>query len=403
MPEKIAYSKNKIEGLDFNSIDEVLKKTISSIQDGKVQIFEITESARNEHEQLKRDLIKLKNQTTEVIKEVDKLEKKYYRSRLKLAEVSKNFDTYLEKNIKEAYEQANDLRAKLNVMKEREYQIRHKRNETEMRLRNLKKTIEKAEKIMNQLGVIESYLSQGLGGLQETLQDLEKRKDIGTKIIRAQEEERRRVAREIHDGPAQSLANMVFRAEYCEKLIDAGEKPKTIKEELAELKAQVRENLKDVRKIIFDLRPMTLDDLGLVPAIRRLIQGVEEDTNIKGELKVFGEEQRFNRDLEIALFRTVQEALNNIKKHSEAKTFWIKAEFGEDKVQINIRDDGKGFDSNWELENIKSEKFGLTNMRERVMSLGGDININSKHQKGTRISIKVPIPGVEEGEEVYYE
>lgn len=283
----------------------------------------------------------------------------------------------------------------MTIMKEREQQLRNHRDSTERRLKNLKKTIEKAENIVNQMGVIENYLSQGLGGLQETLEDLEKRKAIGLKIIRAQEEERRRVAREIHDGPAQNLANMVLRTEYCEKLIDANSGTDEIKEELGELKQQVRTNLKDVRKIIFDLRPMTLDDLGLVPAIRKLIQGVEEESNIEGELKTFGEEKRLNRYIEIALFRTVQEALNNIKKHSGAKRFWVKTDFSNDTIHIIIRDDGKGFNPEDKLQDSEddsdSEHFGISNMKERVESLGGEINFSSKPKQGTKISIKVPV------------
>lgn len=385
----------KGEKVDFKYIDEVLKKTVESVQEGKVEIFEITENARNEHEQLKEELKKLKRQTSDIIKEVEKLEGEYYQAKVRLAEVSKRFDVYTEENIKEAYGEANELRAQLNVMKEREYQVRQQRDNTEMRLRNLKKTIEKAEKIMNQFGVIESYLTKGLGGLQETLEDLEKRKDTGTKIIRAQEEERRRVAREIHDGPAQNLANMVLRTEYCEKLIDSHKDISVVRQELSDLKEQVRKNLKDVRKIIFDLRPMTLDDLGLVPAIRRIIQEVEKEENIKGELKVFGEEKRLHKDLEIALFRTIQEALNNIQKHSKAKNFWVKVDFEGEKIQVNIRDDGKGFDSDLEVENYQSEQFGLSNMRERVISLGGEISIKSKPGKGSRVFIKVPVSGLE--------
>ncbi|OWZ84910.1 sensor histidine kinase [Natranaerobius trueperi] len=384
-------NKKKEDKLDITQIDKILEKTIESIEQGKTEIFDIAETARSEYEQLKNELTDIKKQTAELIDEVDNLEKRSHFSRIRLAEVSKNFNTYSEKDIKQAYEQASELRARLTIMKEREQQMKRLRDNTERRLKNLENTVNKAENIMNQMGAIESYLSQGLGGLQETIDELEQRKTTGLRIIRAQEEERRRVAREIHDGPAQSLANMVLRTEYCEKLLDSNNQVDKIRDELIDLKEQVRLNLKDVRKIIFDLRPMTLDDLGLVPAIRRLIQGVEEDINIEGELKVFGEEARLERDLEIALFRTIQEALNNIKKHSKAKRFWVKVEFREDLIQMNIRDDGTGFEIN---EVSKDNQFGLSNMKERVTSLEGDIKINSKPKEGTIISIKVPISGM---------
>ena len=380
-----------IANFDIRSIDEILKNTIDSIQQGKEEIFEITETTRQEYHQQEEELQNIKKQVAEIIEEVDKLEKKWHRSRVHLAQVSKFFNTYSEEDIKNAYEQASDLKARLTIMKEREQQMRNLRDRTERRLRNLKKSIEKAENVMNQMGVIESYLSKSHGGLQETLEDLEKRKNTGIKIIKAQEEERRRVAREIHDGPAQNLANMVLRTEYCEKLLETNADKEVIKEELSDLKGQVRTNLKDVRKIIFDLRPMTLDDLGLAPAIRRLIQELEEDTGLSGELKIFGEEVRFERDLEIALFRTVQEAMQNIKKHSGAKRFWVKADFQDDLVHITVRDDGRGFNYEEVLSKPDSDHFGISNMKDRVESLGGEFTINSQQQTGTRLSIKVPI------------
>ncbi len=387
--------KNKQKKIDSNMIDAILQETISNIQDGRKEIFEISETARNEFQQLEEELNKAKKQTAQIIQEVDDLEKKSYHARVRLVKVSKDFHRFSEEDIKEAYEEASELKVRLTIMKEREQQMRTYRDSLERRIRNLNNTIKKAENVMNQLGVIESYLSKGFGDIQETLEDLEKRKDFGLKIIRAQEEERRRVAREIHDGPAQSLANMVLRTEYCEKLIDTGEKNNSLKEELSDLKEQVRTNLKDVRKIIFDLRPMTLDDLGLVPAIRRLIQDVEEEADIEGELKVFGEEFRLDRDLEIALFRTAQEALNNVKKHSRAKRFWVKTEFTYEKVQIVVRDDGIGFDMSNDEETLDGHHFGLSNMKERVQSLGGEIIIQSRKREGTRVSIKVPISEAE--------
>lgn len=383
-------SQNQNQKLSVKLMDEIINKTITTIQVGKLEIFEIAEITRKELQELELKLKSLKQQATRLISQVDELEKKYYDSRIRLAEVSKNFDSFSDESVKDAYEKANEYRTQLTVMKEREFQVRQDRDNTERKMRDLTKTIGKAENILNQLGVIESYLSQELGELQETLEDLEKKKDISIKIIRAQEEERRRVAREVHDGPAQSLANMVFRAEYCERLLDAKEDRKVIKDELEALKKQVRLSLKDVRRIIFDLRPMTLDDLGLVPAVRRLIQEIEKDGSITGEIKVFGQEKRLHKDLEIALFRTVQEALNNIIKHSKTKEFWVKVDFRGENIRINVRDEGVGFDPGEIIENFQSEQFGLINMEERITSLRGEFKLTSKPSQGTRIFIKVP-------------
>src|SRR5690606_17272813 len=117
-------------------------------------------------------------------------------------------------------------------------------------------------------------------------------------IIRAQEEERRRIARGIHDGPAQSLANLVLRAEYCEQLLD--KRPELLKQELQSLKQFARNNLEDIRKIIFDLRPMDLDDLGLIPAIQRYATDFSVTHQIPVEVVVMGDQRRFSSAMEVA-------------------------------------------------------------------------------------------------------
>lgn len=135
-------------------------------------------------------------------------------------------------------------------------------------------------------------------------------------IIRAQEEERRRVARELHDGPAQLLANVVLRIDVCQRL--AEQDPARLREELQQLKDLLRLSLQEVRQVIFDLRPMALDDLGLVPALRSYLQGYQTRTALETDLAVYGTDRRLGPDLEIAIFRLVQEALTNVQKHARA-------------------------------------------------------------------------------------
>ncbi|UMZ75044.1 sensor histidine kinase [Natranaerofaba carboxydovora] len=396
------------EGFDPNKIDEILTKTLKSIDEGRDNIFDIAETARKEYDNVKNELEEIKEKTSEVIDEVDKLETESKKARQKLAMVSKNFYKYSEEAIKEAYENASKINAKLLVLRDRENEMRKKRDDLERRLKGLEKTVEKAENVVSQLGVIKNFLAEGFQDLGETLENLQQKQELGLKIVKAQEEERRRVARDIHDGPAQGLANVVLRAEYCERLLDSD--VTKVKQELAELKQMVRRSLQDVRKIIFDLRPMTLDDLGLVPALRRLISDIKEEEQIEIELVVFGEEKRMSRNLEVALFRIVQEALNNVKKHACASGIWTKVQFQDEKVLVNVRDDGKGFDPDKVLyrkyssfennneanssdkeNNENKDSFGLQNIKDRVENLGGELTIKSKHNEGTTISVKVPL------------
>lgn len=214
--------------------------------------------------------------------------------------------------------------------------------------------------------------------------------DLGLQIIRAQEEERKRLSREIHDGPAQSLANVVLRMEYCEKLMDVD--PDKVRDELKELKKIVKNNLQDVRKIIFDLRPMALDDLGVVPALKRYIEDFKDKNNINILTSFRGRESRFDPALEIALFRLIQESLNNVVKHARASEVKVSVDVNDNMVKAVVEDNGVGFILAKALNNYAGAKFGLISMKERTELLGGNINIETKPGQGTKIMFVIPVP-----------
>ena len=194
------------------------------------------------------------------------------------------------------------------------------------------------------------------------------------------------MAREIHDGPAQSIANLLVRVELTEKLIDNKDIRKA-KQELEELKTLIRLSMQDVRKIIYNLRPMSLDDLGLIPTLKKYIDKFISQTGILIEFDVLGSKKQLSNSYKVTIFRLIQEALNNIFKHSEACNAKVRLEYGAGDVNLNISDDGVGFDPS----EIEEDKYGLISMEERCSLLGGSINIKSKHNKGTIITILLPI------------
>lgn len=372
--------------VDIRILDKIAKQTILTIEKSKSQIFDIYEAARNEMENVKRDAERIKQETADIIIKVDELERKERRSRLRLMEVSRNFRVYTEQDIKGAYEETSQLQVDLAVAREQEQNLRRQRDDLEIRLKQLKNTVQKAEGLVSQVGAALGFLGNQMGGVVTSLETLQQKQMFGAKIIKAQEEERRRVSREIHDGPAQAMANVVFRAEVCERLIDTN--LERAKQELRDLREQVRLCLKETRKIIFDLRPMTLDDLGLVPTIRRLLDTIQERTGILPEIKVMGEEKRLDSHFEIGLFRIIQEALNNVEKHAGATAVSVKFEFRSDFITGVIADNGRGFDS---AGYAGGESFGLMGMKERISLLGGDINIKSAVGRGTQVFVRVPL------------
>jgi len=241
-----------MENLDTKKLDEIVKDTIAAVENSKNQIYDIYEAARKEMENIKKDVEHIKQQTIDIIFKVDELEKIERRSRLRLVEVSRNFSLYSEKDIKGAYDDASNIQVDLAVARAQEQNLRRQRDELELRLRTMKDTVAKAENLTNQVGAVLGYLGDQMDGVVLKVESMQQSQLFGSKIIKAQEEERRRVSREIHDGPAQAMANIVFRAEVCERLIDVD--MVRARKELADLREQVRICLKETRKIIFDLR-----------------------------------------------------------------------------------------------------------------------------------------------------
>lgn len=372
--------------MDFKDLDKIVKNTLSAVEKGKTQIFEIYEAARNEMENVNKDVERVKQEAIYIIFHVDELEKKERRARLRLMEVSRNFNVYSEDDIKACYDDAKVLQVNLAVAREQEQSLRRQRDDLELRLKQLKGTVEKAEGLVSQVGVVLGYLGNEMDNVVNQIESLQQSQLFGAKIIKAQEEERRRVAREIHDGPAQLMANLVFRSEVCERLIDID--IVRAKSELKDLRGQVRDCLKETRKIIFDLRPMTLDDLGLVPTIKRLLETVEERTKIISEIRIIGEEKRLESYVEIGLFRIIQEALNNVEKHARATLIKVILEFKAGFVVVVVEDNGVGFNTSEQADN---SSFGILGMRERMNLLHGQLAIESEIGKGSKVNIKVPI------------
>lgn len=377
--------------ISIKRLNEILASTIDTIKESKDEIFEIVNHAREECKRLEEELKSLQVKIRDVLLQVEKLEELDRKSRNNLSSKSKNFHLFDEKDIKEAYDVANEVRLELLLKREEEKNLITRRKEVEIRLKNAYEVYKKAENINKQISVATEYLMGNADNIAETVDELSKRHYLGIKIIEAQEEERLRLARDIHDGPAQSLANVIVKAELCEKLLDMDQE--RAKSELNNLKGVIRGTLKDVRKIIYDLRPMSLDDLGLIPTLERYIAIFEEDTGIKVTLKTYGSFSDLESAVQIALFRITQESLSNIRKHSKANATSIIIEKSLTKVNLSIIDDGIGFDT----ENYKSDNnfissgFGLMNIKERVELLNGNFHISSSSNLGTKLSLFIPL------------
>ena len=374
---------------DMGNLDKIIKETVSAVEAGKRQVFEIAESSQLEYCRLKKEFEEVRQQVSSMVNEVDTITVEEKKARTRLAEVSKNFKKYTEQDIKKAYEDAQEKQLKLANLRGSERLLRYKRDSMEQSLRRLEGMLNKAENLASQLSIVTNYLTGNLKVLSQKIDDMQQVQLLGISIIKAQEEERRRVARDIHDGPAQLMANIVMRAEFCLKLMDVDHNK--VREELHDLQNLVRQSLQDVRKIIFDLRPMVLDDLGLVPAVRRYAEDFQAQYDLPVEIVVIGTARRFPITIEVALFRILQECLSNIRKHARANRIMIKVEILTGKINVVVKDDGIGFNLDQIKNAGKRECFGLLGMRERTQILKGEITINSSHGQGSVISVSVPL------------
>ncbi len=202
-------------------------------------------------------------------------------------------------------------------------------------------------------------------------------------------EERRRIAREIHDGLAQDLVSLRMRARLWHQVVD--EAPQQMHAEIDALRDLLRQNIREVRRAILALRPAALDELGFYPALRQFVEEFREQSQVHVDLRIVGPPERLPTSLEPVLFRIVQEALHNVDKHAQAQTVWIELRLDEAEVALTIRDDGVGFDPAGLEEKVRRGHVGLKQMRERVAGLKGTFALHTVPGQGTEIRISLPV------------
>lgn len=208
-------------------------------------------------------------------------------------------------------------------------------------------------------------------------------------VVKAEEEQRKRLSRELHDEPLQLFLHLARRLEFVS---DSGNLPSEVVESLQNARHQALDAAKRLRNLAADLRPPALDQLGLVPAIKSLLSVIEDQSELLLSLQIIGESVRLDSEVELGVFRIVQESVGNSVRHSMGKTVHVVITFGPNELRATIGDDGIGFDRNQvpEPDDIDGGHLGLIGMRERASSLGGHLEVSSTLGVGTFVLASIP-------------
>ena len=331
-----------------------------------------------DYEQTQKELKEIEVLIRQSSAEVEKLAQRNAQIANKLRQMEANLDTVPRQDIKEIYTAAQEAQMRLFMMRGQVEQLQGKQQYLERHANRLRQVLEVAGKA-------------GLG--RDGASAAREGPDEGSSIVRiinAQENERQRLARQMHDGPAQSLTNLILQAEICERLFDTD--PVRARTELGNLKDAVTNTFQKVREFIFDLRPMMLDDLGLNPTLKRYVQDFEAKSGLACNLVITGKEQRLPPYAEVTVFRVIQSLLNNVREHANATHVEIRLDIGPDGLKAVVEDDGSGFDVAEAMAAARQRKtMGMLTIMEQVEMLGGEIQFDSSIGRGTKVQLSLPV------------
>ncbi len=234
-------------------------------------------------------------------------------------------------------------------------------------------------------------LHQALAGMAERIQGYQVgMRDYLAAVTRGQEEERYRLARELHDGLIQELIASGQRMEMARRAVEgnSGERARVL---LNEMQQMHREMMEELRRIIRALRPVYLEDLGLLPALEVLVQQAAAHATVSIRLEQQGSPRRFTPEVELAVYRVAQEALNNVLQHAQARNILLKVRFAPDGLTLTVSDDGVGFEFPPRSDLLtQAGHYGLVGMHERVVHAGGEFRIHTSPGEGTQITAHFP-------------
>lgn len=340
---------------------------------------QLEEDARAELEAAQKELKEIDVLIQQTSAEVDRLAQRNAQATSHLKQLEATLDTVPRGELQSAYTTVLDAQKRLFMMRGQLEKLQSDQQNIGRYVAHLRRIGESLLKSGDKSGPVGSPVPDGDGGGPSSI----------VRIIEAQEQERQRLVRLLHDGPAQSLTNLILQAEICERVFDSD--AKRARAELTELKSAVTSTFQKVRDYMFDLRPMMLDDLGVIPTLRRYIDNFNEKSGVPAVLTITGNERRFAAYKEVVIFRVIQELLANVRTHAHATRVQVLFDVSEDMAQVVVEDNGSGFNVAEVLNAPQPKGIGLSTLRERIAMLGGDIRIESAVGRGTKATVHLRI------------
>ena len=353
-------------------------------------------STKNEYEEMRKFILSLESdfleQSDELLKQKKELEYKKRKIELILEEQNKkrnpNISMFSPLSAEDVYD--NDSISKKDEIKNLETGI-HELEDKWKKMRQKLVSIEQMKKFTRDMESAVAYKDN---------KNISELTNYSVKLLETQELDRNRISRDLHDSTVQSLTSLIHKIEYCSLMIDKD--PVCAKLELQSMIELNKAIINDMREIIYDLRPMALDNLGFIATIESHCLHLQRNGKMEVSLTVSGKEQKLPSIVCVTLYRILQEACNNAMKHSEAKHLWVRVNYMEDSVQLSIEDNGKGFDTEKKSSDNELYGFGLSTMKERAWLLNGTFSLISEVGSGTKIYVNVPVKYVNSDDESDY-
>lgn len=336
-----------------------------------------------EHEQIAKRLREIQSMIDQSQAEFRRLQQRSVEVNTQLKRIEDTFETVPRADIKAVYTAALETRTRLLSSQAQLEKLQQDRNQLEY-FGNL---------LNNLLNALEGVALPSLtaSGTQQQVGESRLSNETIIRLVQAQESERQRLARQMHDGPAQSLTNFILQAEICRRLFDRD--PSRATEELENLKTAASSTFQRVRDFIFELRPMMLDDLGLVPTVNRYVDVFKEKSGIDMRVTIVGEERRrLEPHTEVTFFRSLQELLAYARDNAQATRIDVALDIAGNPAKVSVTFNGRTItEIEEEVEQNKQKMFGLAALAERIELVGGQIEFHSIEGEPNRVEIALPI------------